>query len=109
MWKAKLHMLGIFIFTLVAYVIPLSFTGYLFTSEVKQSIPTNVESDQLSFIANRIFTFVQYKGTVHNFVGFRVSYILCLWVSGIIVSLVQEVYAEATRKSSSKSTSKKNN
>ena len=31
-WKTKLHLFGVFIFTLVAYVIPLSFTGYLFSS-----------------------------------------------------------------------------
>lgn len=93
-------MLGIFIFTLVAYVIPLSFSGYLFTSDVKQSIHTHVAKEQINFIADRIFTYVEYKSTVHNFIGFRFTYIMCLWVSGILVSLAQEIYAESTRKSS---------
>ena len=88
MWKTKLHLFGVFIFTLVAYVIPLSFTGYLFSSEVKQSVHTLVKPDQLSFIADRIFTYVEYKDQVYAFIGFRATYILCLWVSGILVGLV---------------------
>jgi len=35
MWKVKLHLFATLVFTLVAYVIPLSFTSYLFTSEAK--------------------------------------------------------------------------
>ena len=87
MWKVKLHLFGVFIFTLVAYVIPLSFTSYLFTSDAKQSVHTLVKPDQLSFLSSRIFTSILYHGQVTYFIGFRVTYILCLWVSGVIVGL----------------------
>jgi len=44
-WKLKLHLLGTLIFTMLAYVIPLSFTSYLFSSEAKSSVHTMVDSE----------------------------------------------------------------
>ena len=35
-WKLKLHLLGTFLFMMVFYVVPLGFTSWLFSSDVKQ-------------------------------------------------------------------------
>ena len=40
--KAQLHIAGTFLFTLVCYIIPLTFTSYLFTSDRSQSVHTLV-------------------------------------------------------------------
>jgi len=89
MWKVKLHLFATFIFTLVAYIIPLSFTGYLFSSEAKQSVHTLVSEDYFgSFISGRILTLIPWKGDNHSFLSFRFCYILCLYISGLLVSMV---------------------
>ena len=45
MWKVKLHLFATLMFTLVCYVIPLSFTSYLFSSEAKQQVHTLVKPE----------------------------------------------------------------
>ena len=83
-------MLGTFLFMMVFYVIPLCFTGFLFSSEAKQSIHTLVEPDQLGpFIANRLFTNVKWSGKIYGFLPFRITYILCLWVSSTIIEMIK--------------------
>ena len=98
--KAKLQILGTMLFTLIAYVIPLTFTGYLFTTDRSQSVHTLVSADQLggSLFANRLFHYVRWGDKNHAFIGFRITYILCLYVSSILVSTVQEVVTEVKRK-----------
>ena len=109
--KAKLHIAGTVLFTLICYVIPLSFTGYLFTTDRAQSVHTLVSSEQLgSFFANSLFTFVRWHDKDYAFIGFRITYILCLYVSTTLMSLVQEIYAEVKRKPAwKKSETKKDN
>ena len=97
--KAKLQIAGTIIFTLVCYVIPLTFTSYLFTSDRSQSVHTLVNSDQLgTFFANRLFTYVRWGDKDHAFIGFRITYMLCLYVSTVLITLVQEIYTESKRK-----------
>ena len=103
MWKTKFHLLATIVFTLVAYIIPLSFTGYLFTSEAKQSVHSLLKPEQLGFLSDRIFTYVAWQDGVYAFVPFRVTYILCLWVSGVLINMCKEVYAEMNRKKTSAS------
>ena len=43
MLKVKLHLFATFVFTLFAYVIPLSFTGYIFSNDAKQSVHSLVD------------------------------------------------------------------
>ena len=87
------------LFTLVCYVIPLTFTNYLFTSDRSQSVHTLVHEDQFgTFFANRLFTYVRWNNKNHAFIGFRITYMLCLYVSGVLINTVQEVIAEAKRK-----------
>ena len=94
-WLVKLHLFASIVFMIVAYVIPLTFTSYLFSSEAKQSIHTNVDHQQLGvFLGNRIFTTVDYHGMMHTFLGFRVTYMLCLWVSGVLINMVTEFLDE---------------
>ena len=97
-WKLKLHILGTLLFMMVFYVIPLGFTGFIFSNEASQSIHTLVDPGQLGpFIANRLFTNVKWNGKVYGFLPFRITYILCLWVSSTIVELVKQVYVEANK------------
>ena len=99
-WRAKLQILGTILFTLIAYVIPLTFTGYLFTTDRSQSVHTLVSADQLggSFFANRLFHYVRWGDKNHAFINFRITYILCLYVSSVLVNTVQEVVTEVKRK-----------
>ena len=95
-------MAGTFLFTLICYIIPITFTGYLFTSDRSQSVHTLVSEDQFgTFFANRLFTYVRWNNKNHAFIGFRITYMLCLYVSSILISTAQEVYTEAKRKPSS--------
>ena len=106
--KVKLHLLGTFLFTLFAYVIPLSFTGYLFSSEAKQSVHTLVTPDQFGdFISGRIFIWHKWQGKDFAFLGFRFTYILCLWACQMLFGMVQEVIAEAKRPKSGATKKKK--
>lgn len=97
-WKVKMHLFATLIFTLMVYVIPLSFTAYLFSSEAKQSVHTLVTPTQFgAFISERIFFFHSWNGKDFAFLGFRFTYILCLWASQILYGLVAEVITESKR------------
>ena len=88
-WKVKLHLAGTFLFTLICYIIPLTFTSYLFTSDRSQSVHTLVSEDQFgTFFANRLFTYVRWNNKNHAFIGFRITYMLCLYVSSVLISTV---------------------
>ena len=101
-------MAGTFLFTLICYIIPITFTSYLFTSERSQSVHTLVSEDQFgTFFSNRLFTYVRWGNKNHAFIGFRITYMLCLYVSSILISTAQEVYTEAKRKPTFKSSDSK--
>ena len=59
------------------------------------------------FISERIFIFHKWHGKDYAFLGFRFTYILCLWASQIMYGLVQEVITEAKRPKSGSSKKKK--
>ena len=62
---------------------------------------TLVSEDQFgTFFANRLFTYVRWNNKNHAFIGFRITYMLCLYVSTVLISTVQEVYTEVKRKPS---------
>ena len=91
-------MFATLIFTLVAYVMPLTFTGYLFSSEAKQSVHTLVTPDQFGeFISGRILIWHSWQGKDFAFLGFRFTYIICLWASQIFYGLVEEIITESKR------------
>jgi len=60
------------------------------------------------FISGRIFTWHAWKGKDFAFLGFRFTYLLCLWVSQILIGLVQEVIDESKRPKSVSGKKKKN-
>jgi hypothetical protein len=77
------------VFMLVFYVIPIGFSGWIIPNEFERMIFTTVDPQQLSPLSWLTYN-IEYSGIMHTFFGFKFAYLLCIWFSKYVVSLIIE-------------------
>ena len=80
-----------FTFMLIFYMIPLGFSSWIIPDEFERMIFTTVNPDEIWPLSWFLTYNLEYKGIMHTFFGFRTCYILCLWFSSALVTLVVDV------------------
>lgn len=80
------------VFQVTFYVVPFLFPSWVLSKQLDNLIFTTVDPKELWPISSFLTTNIEYAGVMHTFFGFRFCYMLCLFVSTIIVSMVLEVF-----------------
>ena len=85
------------IFMMVFYVVPITLTNFILPRDIDKYIHSNVEGHEFYPLDGWFLSYVQYKGNIHSFVGFRFAYMVCLFFNSRLVSLLTEVMTHAKK------------
>ena len=86
-----------FLFGLIFYCIPLTFTNWILPRDVDKFIHSNVVGTEFYPMDSWFFTYVGFRGQEHAFLGFKFAYLVCLMFNSRLIATVSEVFDKAKK------------